>query len=195
LLLVGLPLSVVADNYHLTSGRYSERDDLFQAVWDEFHKKNPDTILADWHDIRSTCADEESEACSSVAELLAGPGAALLLRDGMAFCPGGQYFVLTFDDDPPRRYRTFDRIDLETTTFWLLCGAITAPILTVVDSQPVGLVAPDWQLYLSHLRFFAPHRVRQIWAHLEFHGFGPAGELLWRLEAYDDRHPDDAGEP
>jgi hypothetical protein len=53
--------------------------------------------------------------------------------------------------------------------------------------EPAGVVAPDLTLYLSHLQWFAPSRVRNISARLEFHGFGPGGELLWRLEEYDDR--------
>lgn len=187
--LFALPvIPVFAGNYVLSSGRYCAEDDLFAAVWYEFHDSAPGAVVADWQDVVRTCEDEI--ACSTLVDGVIGHEAALVFRDGQAHCPGGQYFVYP-SDDPPRRYQRIAYV--ASDSLWLLCGPIDGPVLVKLAylDEPTGLVAPDLQLYLAHLRLFAPRRTREIWAHLEFYGFGPNGELLWRLDDYGDRPPNE----
>ena len=185
-LLAAVTAPAVAADYGLTRWRYGMGDDPFAAVWHEFRDSARLAIAADWQDVRNTCSDHA--ACLALAQSI-GREAALVLRDGKAFCPGGRYFVWGFSD-PPRRYQLIEH--LAAGPLSLLCGSIDGPVLAKLADvgEPAGVVAPDWTLYLSHLRWFAPRRVRDISARLEFYGFSPAGELLWRLNEYDDRASD-----
>ena len=182
-LLFMAPSVSLANDYALSSGRYSAADDLFAAVWNEFHVDEPGAAVADWQDIRDTCDD--AAACSRLVDVV-GREAPLVLRDGKAFCPSGQYFVFCPDGPPPRRYHAIDQI--ASHGLWLLCGPIDAPVLARLRGrgEPAGVVAPDLQLYLSNLQLFAPRLRREIWAHLEFYGFGPNGEFLWSLRDFGD---------
>lgn len=176
----------LATDYALSYGRYWPDDDLLAAVWNEFHDEYPGAVIADWQDIVDTC--EQIGACQDLADEL-DTEAAQVFRNGRALCPNGQYFVYRIDD-PPSRYQVIARV--ASHSIWLLCGPIEGPFLAKLPdvSEPAGLVAPDLGLYLPHLQWFAPRRVRNISARLSFHGFSPTGEMLWRLEEYGDRPED-----
>lgn len=184
-----------SDQYVYSTRGYRYTDDLFAAVWQEFHLREPpapDTataVVANWEDIKEMC-QTDSEACSRLADLVT-LRPAMLFNGNEGLCSfreySGHYFVARSASQPPRGYFAVDYI--EPQALWLVCGLGiygehgTYPILVHVpaETRPTGLVSPDLTLYIGALELYGPSRRRTIGARLEFHGFDQDGGLLWKL--------------
>lgn len=99
--------SLHSSDFKITSGSYSEKDDLDKVVREEF---GDDYKLADWTEIRTYSANVEGWSDSlGMAE---GEGKELLIsNDGYRMWLGRQFFLSRFNHYKPDYFLAFDAID------------------------------------------------------------------------------------
>jgi len=189
-----------ADDFRYSKRAYLYTENLFEAIWEEFHLREPlevgdqSATVANWDDIDQIC-QADFAACDRLADLLT-LRYPMLFKGNSGRCRTykneGHYFIAQRDDIPPEGYAAIDRID--SHDIWLLCGlgfygeAGYYPILVRVrDNETASVtVAPDLSLYMRKVELYGPSQRRGIEARLNFYGLGPQGQLLWSLEEFGD---------
>jgi murein DD-endopeptidase MepM/ murein hydrolase activator NlpD len=99
--------SLHASDFKITSGSYSEKDDLDQRIQQEFGDQYK---LADWREVKTYSMHVEGWADS--LGLAEGQGKELLVAsDGYRIWLGRQFFISRFNDSKPEDFLAFDAID------------------------------------------------------------------------------------
>jgi len=100
--------SLHASDFKITSGRYTEKEDLDQMIRKEFGDQYR---LADWNDIL-TFRENIEEWADSIGLAVGGDKDALMIsNDGYRIWLGRQYFISRFNDQKPRDFLAHDSIN------------------------------------------------------------------------------------
>jgi murein DD-endopeptidase MepM/ murein hydrolase activator NlpD len=100
--------SIHASDFKITSGRYTEKDDLDQMIRNEFgdHYR-----LADWNDILTFSRNIEEWADSIGLVVGGGKNALMISNDGYRIWLGRQYFISRFNQNKPEHFLAHQEIN------------------------------------------------------------------------------------
>lgn len=109
--------TLFASDFKITSGKYSEREDLDQMIMKEF---GDDYRLADWNDILSLGSNME-EWADSIGLTEGEENSLLISNDGYRIWLSRQYYISRFNHKKPRGYIAHGSInnDLVCLGSWL----------------------------------------------------------------------------
>ncbi|MEK8019101.1 MAG: hypothetical protein VSS75_019700, partial [Candidatus Parabeggiatoa sp.] len=72
-----------------------------------------------------------------------------------------------------------NRLDIEIQTIEVLSNNTSS---CSVDKK--AIVSPNLDIHIPSLEYQSLTETQNIWAYFEFYGYGPNGDLLWRLKEY-----------
>lgn len=99
--------SLQADDFRITSGTHTEKEDLNAVIKAEF---GDNYRLADWTEIKAFSLDNPQWA-DQIGLAAGEPNGLLVSNDGYKIWLGRQYFICRFNHDRPRPFLAHDSID------------------------------------------------------------------------------------